>query len=75
MKNWFIVGMGFDFPKSVMDEIGSLKEVKKLGPFIIAYLVDNHPLYDWDDVKGSLYYLKHHQCKYKVKADTMQLCI
>ena len=56
VKNWGRVARAIDVPKSVRDTVRSLKNAEKQGPFLIAHLVDNHPLYGWEDViKGVEY--------------------
>ena len=50
VKDWDEVADNIDVPESVKDTVESLENAEKQGPFLIAHLVDNHPLYGWEDV-------------------------
>ena len=50
VEDWSWVARVIRVPESVMDTVKSLWNTEKQGPFLIAHLVDNHPLYGWEDV-------------------------
>ena len=56
VKNWGRVAHEIALPESVRDTVRSLENAEEQGPFLIAHLVDSHPLYGWEDViKGMRY--------------------
>ena len=57
VKNWVRVAYDIRVPHSVRDTVMSLENAEKQGPFLIAHLVDNHPMYGWEDVIGSVKYV------------------
>ena len=50
VKDWVGVARESHVPVSVVDTVKSLKNAEKQGPFLIAYLVDTHPIHDWEDM-------------------------
>ena len=50
VEDWGRVAESIGVSESVQDTVESLENAEKQGSFLIAYLVDNHPLYGWEDV-------------------------
>ena len=57
VAHWIGACDDFYIPKSVTDTIVSLKNAEKQGSFLIAHLVDNHPIYGWKDVIRGVEYV------------------
>ena len=60
VKHWDEVADNIGIPESVKDTVESLENAEKQGPFLIAHLVDNHPLYGWEDVIGGVKYVSRY---------------
>ena len=57
VEDWGFVSDFIVVPESVKDTVRSLENAEKQGPFLIAHLVDGHPLYGWEDVIRGVEYV------------------